>query len=256
MFQVSPNPIIFHVGSFQLSYYLLTVVLGFLVILFVLLRASRKNKIGLSEEEVYDFVILLILGTVIGARVFHVVFWGWNYYSQNFVKVFYIWEGGLSFHGGLVGAFAVALIYAKLKKLSFLKIADILVVPTVLFLALGRIANFFNSEILGTAANVPWCVVFQNIDSVCRHPIQLYAAAGRFLLFFVLFFIGKKFKERKDGLLFWTFVLLISVGRFFLDFLREGSSFYELLVGQWFSLILIIVSVGAFWKLRLLRQKC
>jgi len=253
MFSLDLNPVILNVGSFQISYYLLALVFGFLAALFVLLKSSKEKKIKLSEEEIYDLIALLILGTIIGARLFHVVFWGSNYYLQNPIKIFYIWEGGLSFHGGFLGAFIVILTYSKIKKISFLKIADILVVPAVFFLALGRVANFFNAEILGKISDISWCVVFQGIEG-CRHPIQLYAAAGRFALFFTLIFIQKKFKQRKNGLLFWTFILLISVGRFASDFLRDEQSFCGLLPGQWFSIVLVIISIYAFKRLHLLKS--
>jgi len=253
MFQVNPNSIILQIGSFQLSYYLLVIILAFLTITFVLIK--NKKNLQLKEGEVYDFVILLLIGTLIGARLFHVVFWDLGYYSQNLLKIFYIWEGGLSFHGGLIGASIITFLYCKIKKLSFIKIADILTLPTVFFLALGRIANFINSEILGIAANLPWCVVFQNIDNVCRHPIQLYASAGRFFLFFVLLFIQKKVKKKRDGLILWAFILLISIGRFLLDFLRDDPTFHGLLPGQWFSLVLISISIIALRKLQLLHNK-
>jgi phosphatidylglycerol:prolipoprotein diacylglycerol transferase len=255
MLIVNPNPIILQIGSFTLSYYLLVLMLGFLAILFTLLLTSKKKILPLKEEQIYDLVTLLILGTILGARIFHILFWGLDYYSHNLIKIFYIWEGGLSFHGGLLGAFLVTYFYCKTKKLPFLKIADLLVLPVVFFLALGRIANFFNSEILGIATNVPWCVVFQNIDNTCRHPIQLYAAVGRFILFFALLFIQKKFKQRKNGFIFWTFLLLISIGRFFLDFWRDDPAFFGLLPGQWLSLIAIVISIAAFKKLNLLKLK-
>ena len=254
MFQLNPNPIVLQFYSLKLTYYLLNLILAFLTILFVLLNASKNKKLALCEKEIYSFVILLILGTVVGARLFYIIFWDLNFYLQNPIKIFYIWQGGLSFHGGLFGATIIAIIYSKIKKLSIMKVVDILVLPSAFFLALGRIANFFNSEILGITTILPWCVVFQNIDNVCRHPIQLYAAAGRLLLFFFLLTIKKKFKNHKPGLIFWTFVLFISTGRFFLDFLRDERSFHGLMVGQWFSIILIVISILAFKKLKLLNS--
>lgn len=248
MFYVDLDPVIFRIGFFQVTYYSLTYILGVLAVLLVLLKASRKKEIELADEEVYDFVTLSFVGMIIGARIFHIVFWGWDYYVQNPLKIFQIWEGGFSFHGGLIGGLIVGLLYTKIKKVSFLKVADILVVPVVFFLALGRIANFFNGEILGVVTNVPWCVVFAGIEG-CRHPVQLYAAFGRFALFFVLLVVQNYFRKRKEGLIFWSFVLLISVGRFFLDFFREDIAFYGLQAGQWLSLIGLIVSVIFLFKL-------
>lgn len=249
MFHVSPNPFILNFPNFMLSYYALVYILGILTITFVLIK--NKKTLNLKEEEIYDLLVFLLVGTILGARLFHVLFWQLEYYLQDPIKIFYIWQGGLSFHGGLLGAFIAAVTYKQIKKISILKLADTIIIPLTFFLALGRLANFMNSEILGVATNVPWCVVFQNIDNVCRHPIQIYAAAGRFALFTFLLFLNKKTK--KPGLIFWTFILLISLGRFALDFLRDEPAFFGLLTGQWFSLILIVISLVAFKRLHLLR---
>jgi prolipoprotein diacylglyceryltransferase len=111
-----------------------------------------------------------------------------------------------------------------------------------------------NSEILGITTKLPWCVIFQNIDNICRHPIQLYAAIGKLALFLYLLSI-KKFKNYKPGLICWMFILLISIGRFPLDFLRDDPRLYGLAPGQWFSLILIIISIIALKKLNFLDKK-
>src|SRR3989344_5811758 len=190
------NPFIFKAGFFRLSYYSLVYVVGFLVSLFVLLR--NKKKIKLKEGEIYDLIALSLAGIIVGARAFHVLFWDFDYFSSNLIKIFYIWEGGLSFHGGFAGVVLAGVIFCKLKKVSLLKIADLVIVPAALFLAIGRVANFINQEIVGKVTDVSWCVNFKSFEG-CRHPVQLYAAGGRFLLFLFLMFLSDLKKYKYSG---------------------------------------------------------
>ena len=150
-----------------------------------------------------------------------------------------MWNGGLSFHGGLLGAIVSSLIYCKIKNIGFYTLADILVIPSALFLALGRIANLINQEILGKITSSSFCINFEGLEG-CRYPIQVYSAIGRFALFLILFKLQKTGK--KQGFLFYIFIFLISLGRFLLDFFREDVLYFYLTMGQWFSLILVLVS--------------
>jgi phosphatidylglycerol---prolipoprotein diacylglyceryl transferase len=235
------NPIILKFANMQLTYYSLVYVAAFLTVLFVLLRAFRKKELNLSENEIYDLVILLILGTLVGARIFHVLFWNFNYFLSSPMEIIKIWKGGFSFHGGLLGAAISVAVYAKKHKIPFGKLADILVLPIIFFLALGRITNLLNHEIIGTISN-HWCISFPEIQG-CRHPIQLYAAAGRFVLFAFLIYLKTSVKKLPQGFLFWFSILLLGIGRFFLDFIREDAFYAGLKIGQWFSIIMIIVSI-------------
>src|SRR3989344_5274188 len=238
------SPILFEFGSFRITYYALVYVFGALAVLFML-RKARK-VIGLSEGGIYDLVVLMIVGAIVGARIFHILFWDLEYFASNLVEVFFIWEGGLSFHGGLTGVGLAAWFYSRKKKVSLMKIADIVVLPAVLFLALGRIANFINQEIVGRITDVSWCVNFR-FDEGCRHPVQLYAAGGRFLLFLFLLLLND-LKKLKEGFIFWNFVFFIGIGRFVLDFWREGVQHLGLLSGQWLGLIMFVVSGVVLWK--------
>ncbi|MBS3099435.1 prolipoprotein diacylglyceryl transferase [Candidatus Pacearchaeota archaeon] len=242
------DPIILKLGNFQVGYYSLIYILGFLAGLFILLIASKKKEIGLKEEQIYDLIVLLIFGIIMGARLFHILFWDFNYFLSYPIKILYIWEGGFSFHGGLLGASLIVIIFSRWNKINVWKLADILIIPAILFLAFGRLANFINQEIVGTITNVAWCVNFEDYFG-CRHPVQLYGAFGRFALFTLLLFIKENFKS-KQGFLFWISILLIGVGRFFTDFLREDLAYYGLNPGQWISLIMIIISCLFLWNFK------
>lgn len=245
---LSIDPTIFRVGSFQLTYYSLVYILAFVTLVFVLKRSVRNKELELHESDIYNFLIISILGTVIGARVFHILLWDFSYFLDNPHEILRIWRGGLSFHGGLVGAVSTAFFYTRRKNISFLKLADLLIIPVVFFLALGRIANFINGEIVGIVSDVSWCVIFPGVEG-CRHPVQLYAAFGRFLLLGILFSIKKKQRNRKEGFLFFLFILLISLGRFGLDFLREDIRYAVLTPGQWLSVLFVIVAGYALLKI-------
>jgi phosphatidylglycerol:prolipoprotein diacylglycerol transferase len=241
------DPVIFRIGSLQITWYALVYLLGFISITFTLSKAAKNKDINLKQEEVYDLMTSLLLGMLIGARLFHVIFWDFTYFQANPSEILKIWKGGMSFHGGLLGIFLTAFIYTKKKKISFLKLADIIVVPTTLFLALARITNYINHEILGKITTSKFCVEFPKIEG-CRHPVQLYAAAGKFILFFIL--LKLKTKKHKSGFIFAVFLTLLGVGRFFLDFLREDMLYLSLSAGQWLSIITTIMGIYLIVKIK------
>jgi len=247
MLNLDISPILLAFGPFQIRYYGIIYVLGFLIGLFVLLKASKKGKINLDKDQIYNLIFYLIIGVLIGSRIFHIIFWNLTYYLANPIQVFYIWQGGLSFHGGLVGAVLATYLFTKKNNINLMRLADILTLPAIFILALGRVANFINQEILGTITQVSWCVKFlSSIDpNNCRHPVQLYAAAGRLATFFILL----KFpKPKKDGFIFWNFVFLFGLGRTFLDFIREDLRYLGLSSGQYLSILMVLIAGYALIK--------
>jgi phosphatidylglycerol:prolipoprotein diacylglycerol transferase len=151
----------------------------------------------------------------------------------------------MSFHGGLLGSIIGCFYFSKKKKLSFHKLADFLVVPGLIALAFGRVANFINGELIGTISSVPWCFDFG--DNLCRHPYQLYSALKRFALagFFIIL---QKYYSFKEGFLFWMMILLLGIGRFSLDFFRAETLYLGLTMGQWLSFIMILSSMIVIFK--------
>jgi phosphatidylglycerol:prolipoprotein diacylglycerol transferase len=242
MFIHNINPTLLSLGPFEIRFYGLVYVFAFIA-LYIILK-KKKESLGINEKQIDDFLFYIFIGMLLGARLFHVFFWEPNYYLSNFVEIFKVWKGGLSFHGGLLGGGLLGVWYCKKHHISVPKMADIVVLPAAFFLALGRIANFINGELWGNVTNVNWCVVFPRAEG-CRHPSQLYAAFTRFVIFGVLYVIDKK--ERKDGYLFWWFVILMGLGRIFVDFYRENARFIFLSMGQWLSFVMVIVG---FYVLR------
>jgi phosphatidylglycerol---prolipoprotein diacylglyceryl transferase len=236
------NPTLLDLGFLEIRYYGLVYVLGFVFALFWLLKYRRE--IGFSKDQVYDLVFYVILGGIVGARLFHVLFWEPAYYFADPLKILFFWEGGMAFHGGIVGGLIAAWLFHRQKKFKFWKVADLLTIPMIIVFAIGRLANFINAELPGTVTNVKWCVDFG--DGSCRHPAQLYAFGKRVLVGVVLYFVSRK--EHKDGFLFFLMITLLGLGRFFVDFVREDILYLGLSMGQWTSLAMFIIGLGILLK--------
>jgi len=239
------NPIIFDFGPLEIRWYGLMWVLGFLVTYFYVRTAARKKIISLSDKEVDDLVILLTVAILIGARLFEVLVYRPSYYFSNPLQILAIWRGGLSFHGGLVGIIAGMWWYCKKKKLSFLKLADVFVVPLALAQAFGRIGNFINGELWGRITNVPWAFKFPNAEGF-RHPSQLYEVGYNLVIFGILYPLRNK-KYREGTLLAW-FLVLYSVFRFLNEFVREPDYLLgPLTPGQWLNIPMLLAGL---WLLK------
>ncbi len=209
------------------------------VVVFIVIRAYFKSK-NRDPELAYTGVIYAVLGTLIGARLFHVFYYYPSYFLTNPAEIFYIWQGGLSFHGGLIGVLISGFIFCRKYKIDFLEMADLIVIPTALFLGFGKIANFFNLELYGKITHVSWCVNFEGVEG-CRHPVQLYEAVKNFALF--LFLLCLHSKKTKKGVVFLSFIFLYTLLRFFIDFFREYNAVYlGLGSGQFLNLAAFIIS--------------
>jgi len=243
MFIHNINPTLLNIGPFEIRYYGLVYVIGFILIYYFLMK--KRKELNLEQKDIENAVLYLILGVIIGARLFQFI-WNPSYYISNPLEIFKVWKGGMSLHGGVAGVFVVGYFFCKKHKISFGKIADIVVLPALFALALGRIANFINGELVGTVTNVSWCFKFPSYEG-CRHPTQLYGAAGRFILLGALVWMDK-LKEWKDGFLFWNFIFWMGLGRLIIDFLREDPRIWGLSTGQYLSLVLVIIGGYVLWK--------
>ena len=243
MFTSNLDPVFFSIGSFEIRYYSLVYLLAFILAFFVVNHFRKKGMLEITKDQTYDLIFYILVGVIVGARFFHVFIFNPDYYVTNPSEILAIWHGGVSYHGGLLGALLAAWLFSKKHKVSLAKIADIVVLPTVLMLAFGRIANFMNAELLGKVTTSSWCVNFSGHEG-CRHPTQLYAAAYRFLIFGYLLFI----KNKKPGFLFWNYILLEGVGRFIVDFYREDTTLAALTGGQWLSIAMIGIAIYVLIK--------
>jgi phosphatidylglycerol---prolipoprotein diacylglyceryl transferase len=239
------NPTIFNLGPLEIRWYGLVYVLGFLLAIFWLRYLSKKGKLKLNYDQIWDFTFYLMVGVLVGARLFMFI-WEPTHFFSHPLDIFKIWQGGMSFHGGFVGIVLAGWIYCKKKQINFWQMADFLSVPAIFALALGRIANFANSELIGKPFNGNWCVKYSN-DDTCRHPNMIYAAAKRLMIFGWLLWLSAKDKF-KPGFVFWNFVFFEGIGRIIVDFFRVDKLYYYLSLGQWMSLIMVLIAGGVFYK--------
>ena len=246
------NPVIFELGPLEVRWYGVAYLLGALFAYWALISAQKKGKIALSKNEISDLISWLVLGVLIGSRLFYVLFYNPLYFVEQPWKIIAVWEGGMSFHGGFVGIVVAAYLFCKRKSMPLIHLADILSAPLMAALALGRVANFINGELWGRPSNAAWCVVFPAADDICRHPYQLYDGMKRFILAVWLYYLGRG--EYPTGFVFWNLVFFEGLGRFVLDFWKEvGPHVQEPLVlfltpGQWMSLAMVAVSGWFLFK--------
>ncbi len=240
------DPVLLRMGPLQVRYYGLAYLIGFLLAYLALKRAVKKKELKLTQKEVDDFLFYSVLGVILGGRVGYFLFYHPLQLLTRPDSFLYIWQGGMSFHGGFLGAILAAYLFCKKKNVSLLKLGDVLVMPAAIALGLGRIANFINGELVGTVTNVAWCFNFPGFEG-CRHPAQLYLALKNFAVAAALLPL-KKVKAR-DGFLFWSFTALYGAGRFILEFWKEDPTLLGLSMGQYLSLAMALTGAYFAWKL-------
>lgn len=246
MFIHNINPTILTIGPLEIRWYGLVYVIGFLLSAWWLQYAVKKEKVNLTKDEVWDLLFYVIIGLLIGSRLL-LIFWNPEVYLKNPFNLIKFWEGGMSFHGGLAGSILAAWIYCKRKNKNFLIIADILSAPAMFALALGRIANFINGELVGRVWNGQWCVIFPQYDDACRHPNMIYSAVQRLIVFGYLAWLSTK-NQLKPGFIFWNLILFEGIGRIAMDFFREDFLYGGFSKGQWLSAVMVLISLYILFK--------
>ncbi len=234
------DPVLATIGPFQIRYYGITLALGILIILFGSQYLGEKR--GIKKEIFSEFVIWISISALIGARVFEIIFYEPAYYLSDPIKILMIHHGGLSFHGALAGAIIALYAFSKRKKIPFLTLSDILVIPLALCLALGRLANFTNHELYGKLTDLPWAVKFRTADGF-RHPTQIYESLKNLAIFLILIPIDLNHKKYKTGLATFAFIGLYGSMRFIIEFLKDKPLYSGLTMGQWLSIPMIMATL-------------
>lgn len=247
MFYHNIDPVLFHIFGLEVRFYGLFYLLSFILAYFLIKTLAKENKLNLKKEDIFDFLFYTLVGGIVGARIGYVLSHLSNY-SNNLLSGLYIWQGGLAFHGGLIGAIIVALVFCKKKKVNFYKLADVTVIPLALGIGLVRIANFLNGELYGRLTNLPWGVKFKDVQGF-RHPYQIYSSIKGILIFCILFFVRKK--KHKDGFIFWLFISLYSLFRLIIEFYKEQILlFYGISFTQILSIIMFLIGIYFVFKKR------
>lgn len=241
------DPTILHLGPLEIRWYGLMYVLGFFVTYYYVRSFIRQGKLTLTEKELDNLLGLMVVCMIIGARLFEAIFYEPSYFLAQPWKILFIWEGGLSFHGAFLGVAAAVWWYARKKGIPFLRLADIFCVPIALGNAFGRVGNFINGELYGVPTTLPWGVNFPGVEGA-RHPTQLYEALYNVVIFGILFSLRNK--KWKDGALFGLFMILYSIFRFSVEFIKDMPAYGPLTMGQWLTMPVFVLGIWLVWRTR------
>ena len=245
MFINNFDPVAIQIFSVEIRWYSLAYVIGILFGWFLSKRIFIKDP--LLKEKFDDYITYLIIGIIIGGRLGYVLLYNPNYYLNNLIDIFKIWQGGMSFHGGLVGVIAMSVLFAKKNDQDSYIYLDVVSIVAPIGIFFGRISNFINSELYGIETNLPWAVKFIQVDNLYRHPSQLYEAIFEgLILFIVLIYFRKKGFMKIPGLISGLFLIFYSFFRFIIEFVRVpdeqlGYIFFNLTMGQIVSFIFFLI---------------
>ncbi len=242
------NPVIIHLGPFGIRWYGLAYVVSFIIGYTYIYTLAKKRKIPLSVKDVDTLLLYSVIGVIGGGRIGYILIYNFNHYISHPLHMLFIWEGGMSFHGGLIGFVIMGLIFCSRKKINAYSIADRIVIVVPIGLFLGRIANFINGELCGRPTNLPWGMVFPQVDSTLRHPSQLYEAFFEGIVIFLILNSLKNKLLNIRGALFWLFIVLYGFFRFMVEFFRRpdpqiGFVFAFFTMGQILSGIMFLVGI-------------
>ena len=247
-------PVLFKLGPIVIHTYGALVALGFLI--GIMLAVKRAGKENISPDIILDLSLYILISGIAGARLFEVIV-NFNEYRTDLWRIFKIWEGGLTYYGGLIAAIIVAVIFLKKNKLPFWKIADIFAPSLAIGQAVGRLGCLSAGCCYGQPSDLPWAVTFLNPNSLAPlgiplHPTQLYSSLGDFIIFLILLIISRR--KKFDGQIFLLYVILYAILRFGLEFLRDdprGPLLLNILtVSQFVSVILLIVGLVVYGRLK------
>ncbi len=209
------NPVAFEIFGLSVRWYGIMIALG--LFLAILVMRKRAKQLGMNEDIIIDIVLVCIPFSIIGARTYYVLF-NLSYYGGDFMKMINIRQGGLAIHGGVIAGIIAGYIYTRIKKLEFWKLADIAAPGLILGQAIGRWGNFFNSEAHGGPTDLPWGIM---VDGIKVHPTFFYEFIWNLCVFAVLIFYRDK--KKFQGEVFALYMILYSIGRFFIEGLRTDS---------------------------------
>ena len=247
MFINNFDPVALTVFSLEIRWYSLAYISGILFGWLILKKFLVKEE--QKFENVEDLLTYIIFGIILGGRLGYVIFYNFEYYSNNIFEIIMIWKGGMSFHGGLIGVILATIFFCKKNKYNPYIFLDLISLVSPIGIFFGRIANYLNSELYGKVTDVPWAVTFINIDNSPRHPSQLYEASLEgVLLFLILIILVKNNFLEKRGFISSLFLILYSTFRFFIEFFREPDSqigylIFNLTMGQILCLIFVVIGI-------------
>ena len=252
------DPVLIDLGFLQIRWYSLSYIFGILIGWWYGKIVLKKQLVE-SIERIYsskydDLITYIIIGVIIGGRLGYILFYNLNFYLDNILEIFKIWKGGMSFHGGLIGVITGTLIFSNKNNLNYRVYFDTISVVAPIGIFLGRISNFINSELYGTPTQKPWGIVFPNVDSLKRHPSQIYEALLEGIVLFIILNFLVFNKKNKFGFISCIFLILYGFFRIICEQYREpdehiGYLLNHLSVGTVLSLGMILFGILFLLKL-------
>jgi len=251
MFTNNFDPVAFQIFSIEIRWYSLAYIAG------ISLGWIYCKKRLIKERDILtifdDYITYIIIGIILGGRIGYGLIYNLKYYLENPIEIFMVWNGGMSFHGGLIGVIIASKLFSNKHKIDQFIFLDLIALSAPIGIFFGRIANFINSELYGVATKVPWSVQFAIIDNIKRHPSQLYEAFFEgIILFFILRYFFKKNYSKKPGQISALFLFFYSLFRFFTEFFRAPDSqvgylILNLTLGQLISVVFFIIGSVLFF---------
>ncbi len=248
------SPVIINFGLLEIRWYSLAYIFGIFLGFYYAKYVIKKfwGKENINTQNLDNFLIYLILGIILGGRLGYILFYNFYYYYQNPLEILFLWQGGMSFHGGAIGVLIASIIFTKKNNIKIFVLTDIIVCAAPIGIFLGRIANFINGELYGKKTFSDYGVIFTKIDMEPRHPSQLYEAALEgIILFFLLNIILKAKKKLFNGELSCYFLIFYSIFRIISELFREpdkhiGYIIFNLSLGMVISFVFLICGIIAF----------
>ena len=254
------DPIALEWGSFVLPWYWLVYLGGFFFVYLAADAYRRHFQLKFSKNDLIDVMLGAWFGIILGGRLFYIVFYNLNYFLQQPAEIMAIWNGGMSFHGGLLGAGLSILVICWRKQQNPLVYTDLFALFIPVVLGCGRIANFINGELVGRVTDVPWAVIFaKTYDELPRHPSQLYEAVGEgFIIAIIMAVVHRRYQQR--GYLSALFILLYGIARFVVEFFRKADDQVGYYLGIFTlghllcAVMMVVGGVGLLWIWRRNRE--
>tara|TARA_B100000902_G_scaffold113353_1_gene114496 strand:+ start:548 stop:1327 length:780 start_codon:yes stop_codon:yes gene_type:complete len=250
MFINNFDPVALVIFSFEIRWYSLSYILGIVLGWYLAKLFFIDNNL---KDKFDDYITFVIIGLILGGRLGYVIFYNFEYYLENPIDIIKIWQGGMSFHGGVIGIVVASLIFSKKDNDNAFQYLDIIALVSPIGIFFGRIANFINSELYGHETNVPWGVKFIQIDDLYRHPSQIYEALLEgLILFLLLTFLRNKKRFKKPGKISSLFLIFYSIFRFIVEFFRVpdehlGYLILNLTMGQLISFIFFVIGLSIYY---------
>ena len=255
------DPVALHLGPISIRWYGLAYVAAFVVAGLVMHWLAGRWQLNISDDDQLTIVIAAVIGVIVGGRLGYVLVYGGGFFLSNPARIFAIWDGGMSFHGGLAGILIAGVVVSRTMGIPWLTLCDIGSVGAPVGIFFGRIANFINGELWGRPTSVPWAIVFPNADALPRHPSQLYEALLEGLvLFAVMLWLATRKPNPPRGVILGWLLTLYGVFRIFVEFFRQpdiqmgarGFLAFGVTTGQLLSIPMVIAGV---WLIVWARRK-